>query len=115
MRHPPLILVADDNAANVDILQTRLSSQGYKVITARDGAEAVAVARRDLPDLILLDVMMPKQDGYAVCRELKGDPSLPFMPIILVTARSDQRDIIAGLDSGGDEYVTKPVDQAALI
>ncbi len=115
MRHPPLVLVADDNAANVDILQTRLSSQGYKVITARDGAEAVAVARSECPDLILLDVMMPKQDGYAVCRELKGDPSLPFMPIILVTARSDQRDIIAGLDSGGDEYVTKPVDQGALI
>ncbi len=115
MRRPALILVADDNAANVDILQTRLSSQGYTVMTAHDGAEAIAVARSELPDLILLDVMMPKQDGYAVCRELKGDQSLPFMPIILVTARSDQRDIVAGLDSGGDEYVTKPVDQAALI
>ena len=115
MRRPPLILVADDNPANVEILEARLRSQGYDVITARDGEEAAAVARRDLPDLILLDVMIPKQDGFAVCRDLKGDPSLPFMPIILVTARSDQRDIIAGLDSGGDEYVTKPVDQAALI
>ncbi|HEX5327354.1 MAG TPA: response regulator [Acetobacteraceae bacterium] len=115
MRSPPLILVADDNPANVEILEARLRSQGYDVITARDGEEAATAARRELPDLILLDVMMPKQDGYAVCRELKNDPSLPFMPIILVTARTDQRDIIAGLDSGGDEYVAKPVDQAALV
>ncbi|HEX5326802.1 MAG TPA: response regulator [Acetobacteraceae bacterium] len=115
MRTPPLILVADDNPANVEILEARLRSQSYDVITARDGEQAAAVARRELPDLILLDVMMPKQDGYAVCRELKNDPSLPFMPIILVTARTDQQDIIAGLDSGGDEYVAKPVDQAALI
>jgi class 3 adenylate cyclase len=115
MRHPPLILVVDDNPANVEILEARLRNQGYDVITASDGQQAVAVARQKLPDLILLDVMMPKQDGFAVCRELKGDKSLPFMPIILVTARSDPHDIIAGLESGGDEYVTKPVDQAALV
>lgn len=115
MRDPALILVADDNPANVEILEARLRSQGYDVITARDGEEAVAMARRERPDLLLLDVMMPKLDGLAVCRELKGDPSLPFMPIILVTARTDQHDIIAGLDSGGDEYVTKPVDQVALV
>ncbi|MEO9190505.1 MAG: adenylate/guanylate cyclase domain-containing protein [Acetobacteraceae bacterium] len=115
MRDPALILVADDNPANVEILEARLRSQGYDVITARDGEEAVAMARRERPDLLLLDVMMPKLDGFAVCLELKGDPSLPFMPIILVTARTDQHDIIAGLDSGGDEYVTKPVDQVALV
>lgn len=115
MRDPALVLVADDNPANVEILEARLRSQGYDVITARDGEEAVAMARRERPDLLLLDVMMPKLDGLAVCRELKGDPSLPFMPIILVTARTDQHDIIAGLDSGGDEYVTKPVDQVALV
>jgi len=114
MRQKPLILVADDNVANVEILEARLRSQGYDTIAARDGEEAAAVARRNLPDMILLDVMMPKQDGFAVCRDLKNDPSLPFMPIILVTARADQRDIVAGLDSGADEYVTKPVDQTAL-
>jgi class 3 adenylate cyclase len=115
MRSPPLILVADDNAANRDILQTRLARQGYEVLTATDGEEALAGALEHRPDLILLDVMMPKRDGFEVCRMLKADDTLPFMPIILVTAKSDTRDIVAGLESGGDEYLTKPVDQAALI
>ncbi len=115
MRTPARILIADDNATNVDILKTRLESQGYEIVTAADGAEALAVARAELPDLILLDIMMPKIDGIQVCRELKGDETLPFMPIILVTAKSDSRDIVEGLDSGADEYLTKPVDHAALV
>jgi adenylate cyclase len=114
MRQPPLILVVDDNEANVDILQTRLDALGYQVITARDGAEALAKARAELPDLILLDIMMPKLDGLEVTRRLKADTSLPFMPIILVTAKADSRDVVAGLDAGGDEYLTKPIDHAAL-
>ena len=115
MRSPPRILVADDNAANLDILRTRLSTQGYDIVTATDGQEALDSARRERPDLILLDVMMPKRDGFEVCRLLKADESLPFMPIILVTAKSDVRDIVAGLECGGDEYLTKPVDHAALL
>ncbi len=115
MRTPARILIADDNATNVDILKTRLESQGYEIVTAADGAEALAAARSQLPDLILLDIMMPKIDGIQVCRELKGDQTLPFMPIILVTAKSDSRDIVEGLDSGADEYLTKPVDHAALV
>jgi adenylate cyclase len=115
VRQPALILIADDNEANVDILETRLGSQGYAVITARDGEEALARARADLPDLILLDVMMPKLDGFEVCRRLKANTSLPFMPIILVTAKADTKDIVAGLDMGADEYLTKPVDQSALV
>jgi class 3 adenylate cyclase/CheY-like chemotaxis protein len=115
MSEPACILVVDDNPANIDIIETRLASQGYRVITAADGEEALAKARERLPDLILLDVMMPKKDGLQVCRELKADRSLPFMPIILVTAKGDTRDIIAGLESGGDEYLTKPVDTAALL
>lgn len=115
MRSPPLILIADDNQANLDILRTRLASQGYQVLTAVDGQEALDMARRDRPDLILLDVMMPKRDGFEVCRLLKADTSLPLMPIILVTAKSDSRDIVAGLESGGDEYLTKPIDHAALM
>jgi adenylate cyclase len=72
-------------------------------------------ARAQTPDLILLDVMMPGKDGIQVCRELKADQSMPFMPVILVTAKADPDDIVAGLDAGGDEYVTKPVDHAALV
>ena len=115
MRTPPRILIVDDNPMNVDILQTRLASHGYETITASDGEEALAKAREKLPDLILLDIMMPKMDGMQVCRELKKDPTLPFMPIILVTAKSESKDIVAGLEAGGDEYLTKPVDQAALV
>jgi adenylate cyclase len=115
MRSPPLILVADDNAANVDILRTRLTTRGYDVVIATDGEEALSTARGRQPDLILLDVMMPKHDGFEVCRLLKADPSLPFMPIILVTAKDDPRDIVTGLECGADEYLTKPVDQAALV
>jgi class 3 adenylate cyclase len=114
MRDKPLILVVDDVEANVDILATRLDALGYAIITARDGEEAIERARADLPDLILLDIMMPKLDGLEVTRRLKSDSSLPFMPIILVTAKSDIRDVVAGLDAGGDEYLTKPVDHGAL-
>ena len=115
MRSPPLILIADDNEANVDILHTRLTSRGYEVITASDGEEALERAREHLPDMILLDVMMPKRNGFDVCRILKADKTLPFMPIILVTAKGETRDIVEGLECGGDEYITKPVDQAALM
>ena len=115
MRQPPLILIADDNEANRDILGRRLEANGYDLVMANDGEEALACARAKLPDLILLDIMMPKMDGLEVCRQLKSDKSLPFIPIILVTARTDTQDIVTGLDVGGDEYVTKPVDQAALV
>ena len=107
--------MVDDNPANLEILETRLTRQGYEVITARDGDEALVAARAQTPDLILLDVMMPGKDGIQVCRELKADQSLPFMPVILVTAKADPDDIVAGLDAGGDEYITKPVDHAALV
>jgi len=115
MRDPALILVVDDNEANRDILETRLVSQGYKVITANDGEEGIEKARAELPDLVLLDVMMPKLDGFEVCRRLKADESLPFLPIILVTAKADIKDIVRGLELGADEYLTKPLDHAALV
>lgn len=115
MRTPPHILIVDDHQTNLDILRTRLAAHGYEILTARDGEEALAVARSKVPDLVLLDVMMPKVHGIEVCRQLKGDPALPFIPVILITARSDPKDMIAGLDAGGDEYLTKPVDQAALV
>ncbi|MBT8351490.1 MAG: response regulator, partial [Deltaproteobacteria bacterium] len=115
MREPPLILIVDDNPANVEILQMRLLANNYDIITATDGQLGLDMAKEKHPDLILLDIMMPKLDGLEVCRRLKGDPSLPFMPIILVTAKSDSKDVVAGLEAGGDEYLTKPVDHAALV
>lgn len=114
MRTPARILIVDDNPTNVKVLQTRLAAEGYEVITAADGDEGLAKAQQQTPDLILLDVMMPKLDGFEVCRRLRGDPTFPFTPIIMVTAMADSRDVIAGLEAGGDEYLTKPVDHAAL-
>ena len=101
MRAPPRILIADDQPMNVDILQTRLAVHGYEILTATDGEEALAMARAQLPDLILLDIMMPKMDGIEVCRLLKADAALPFMPIIMVTAKADTKDIVAGPGGGG--------------
>ena len=115
MREPPLILVVDDVPDNVEILQLRLESQGYQVIAAGDGEAALAIVRDKLPDLVLLDIMMPRLDGIATVKQLKSDAALPFIPVILVTARADAKDVIAGLEAGGDDYLTKPVDQAALM
>ena len=100
---------------NLDILQTRLAAHGYEILTAADGEEALALARAKQPDLILLDVMMPKMDGAEVCRRLKSDSSLQFVPVIMVTAKADSKDVVAGLEAGSDEYLAKPVDQAALV
>ncbi|MBL8541155.1 MAG: response regulator [Betaproteobacteria bacterium] len=115
MRSPARILVADDNPDNRDIFRARLAAHGYEILTARDGAEALVIAHAAQPDLLLLDVMMPNLDGIEVCRRLKGDAALSFMPIIMVTARTGSQDVITGLDAGADEYLTKPVDQAALV
>ena len=115
MHNPPRILIVDDNETNRDILVTRLATHGYELSQAADGEEALTAAKAQLPDLILLDVMMPKLDGFEVCRRLKGDATLPFMPIILVTAKADSKDIVTGLEAGADEYLTKPIDQLALV
>ncbi len=115
MRTPARILIADDNPDNLDVFQTRLAVHGYEILTATDGEEALAVAREKQPDLILLDLMMPKLDGIDVCRQLKADPSLPFMPIIMVTAKTASQDVVTALDAGADEYLTKPVDHGALV
>jgi adenylate cyclase len=115
MRTPPCLLIVDDEPMNLDILQTRLAVHGYEILTATNGEEALAIASAQQPDLILLDIMMPKVDGIDVCRHLKADTSLPFMPIIMVTAKADSKDVVAGLEAGADEYLTKPVDQAALV
>jgi len=89
VRTPPRVLIADDNAANLRIMRTRLTADGYEVVTAADGEEALAAARDATPDLILLDIMMPKVDGIEVCRRLKERQNPMFVPIILVTAMAD--------------------------
>jgi adenylate cyclase len=115
LRTPPRILVVDDNPTNLEVLQVRLSAQGYEVVTAVDGEDALTRTRELEPDLVLLDVMMPKLDGISVLKELKADTTLRFIPVILVTAKSDTRDIVDGLEAGGDDYLTKPFEQAALV
>src|SRR5712691_7747006 len=115
MRDPARILVVDDVADNVEILRMRLSILGSEVVVAEDGEQALAKVRDLLPDLILLDIMMPKIDGLEVVRRLKADPSLPFIPVILVTAKAGPKDVVAGLDAGGDDYLAKPIDHGALV
>jgi len=115
MRAVPLILIVEDNRESREILEARLVANHFEVITAPDGEVGLHLAREKNPDLILLDILMPKMDGLEVCRRLKRDPTLPFMPIILVTAKADSKDVIAGLKAGGDEYLAKPVDHGALL
>jgi serine phosphatase RsbU (regulator of sigma subunit) len=110
-----LILIVDDNPESLDILQMRLAANNYDIITAADGEAGLAMAIDKHPDLILLDIMMPKMDGIEVCRRIRADTALPFMPIIMVTAKADSKDVVAGLEAGGDEYLTKPVDHASLV
>jgi serine phosphatase RsbU (regulator of sigma subunit) len=115
MRDTPLVLIVEDTPASLEIMQLRLEASGYEVITATDGEAGLEAAQTLLPDLILLDIMMPRMDGLEVCRRLKGNEQLPFMPIIMVTAKTDTKDVIAGLEAGGDEYLTKPVDHGSLV
>jgi two-component system, cell cycle response regulator len=108
------ILVVDDHEDNVELLRMRLESWGFFVDIARDGAEALAAVERRPPDLMLLDVMMPEIDGYEVARRVKTNPSLPFIPIIMQTALDATENKVEGLESGADDYITKPIDFAEL-
>ncbi|RWQ12836.1 response regulator [Mesorhizobium sp.] len=115
MHDPPRILAVDDTPENLEILRMRLEANGYEVVTAADGEEGLAKVRSLSPDLILLDIMMPKLDGISVVRMLKQDISLQAIPVILVTAKADTRDVVEGLDAGGDDYLTKPFEHRALL
>jgi adenylate cyclase len=115
MHDPPRILVVDDNETNRDILVTRLEAHGYQTLQAADGEEALRGVTQHHPDVVLLDVMMPNLDGLEACRRLKSDRAVAFTPVILVTAKTATQDIVAGLDAGADEYLIKPIDQAALV
>jgi class 3 adenylate cyclase len=115
MHNPPLILAVDDVLDNLEIVRLRLETQGYRVATAADGVEALQRMRELEPDLVLLDVMMPRLDGVGVVRTMRADPALCATPVILVTAKADTRDVVEGLDAGGDDYLTKPFEHAALL
>ena len=109
--HKEKILVVDDETSIRRILETRLSMIGYNVVTAADGEEAIIVFRKELPNLIILDVMMPKLDGYGVCQEIRKESNVP---IIMLTALGDVADRITGLELGADDYVIKPFSPKEL-
>ena len=108
------ILVVDDIDSNVRLLEAKLSSEYYEVLTASDGPTALAIAASELPDIVLLDVMMPGMDGFDVCRRLKADPATRHVPVVLVTALDGRADRVAGLEAGADDFLTKPIDDVML-
>ncbi|MDB5457756.1 MAG: response regulator receiver modulated diguanylate cyclase [Caulobacter sp.] len=109
------ILVVDDIEANVRLLEAKLSAEYYQVTAAYDGATALAMAADDLPDIILLDVMMPGMDGFTVCKRLKEDIATRHIPVVLVTALDGRADRIAGLEAGASDFLTKPIDDVMLM
>jgi two-component system cell cycle response regulator len=110
----PRILIVDDHEDNVEVIRARLEARGYRIESAADGEEALERVRQSPPDLILLDVMMPRIDGMEVARRIKADESLPFIPIIMQTALDTVQHKVEGLDAGADDYVTKPINFAEL-
>jgi two-component system, OmpR family, alkaline phosphatase synthesis response regulator PhoP len=111
----PVILVVDDNQQNLELLQAYLEDIDCKSVPAYDGLEAMEIVARQPPDLILLDVMMPKMSGFEVCKRLKNDPGTEDIPIIMVTALNEYGDIERGIDSGTDDFISKPVNKLELL
>ena len=109
------LLIVDDFAPNLKLLEARLSAEYFDVITASNGPEALSICAQGLCDIVLLDVMMPGMDGFEVCRRLKRDPKLQHLPIIILTALDESADRVRGLDAGADDFLTKPIDETALI
>jgi two-component system cell cycle response regulator len=109
------VLVVDDILANVKLLEARLSAEYFDVLTACSGKEALEICERERVDVVLLDVMMPGMDGYETCRQLKANPKTHHIPVVLVTALDQPSDKVRGLRGGADDFLTKPVDEIALI
>lgn len=109
------ILIIEDEKDIVRMLEYNLSREGFKVVSALDGRKGLEAARRERPDLLLLDVMLPGIDGLEICKELKGDKKTAGMPIIMLTARAQETDKVVGLEIGSDDYITKPFSVKELV
>ena len=111
----PVILVVDDNKQNLELLQVYLEDVDCRSIPANDGPQALEIIAKEPPDLILLDVMMPKMSGFEVCRRIKNDPKTSDIPVIMVTALNEFGDIERAIDSGTDDFLSKPVNKLDLL
>jgi len=115
MEAPIKILIADDEADILEIISFHLIKAGFEVITAKDGSEAIEKANQFSPDCIILDIMMPKRNGFEVCEYLRGNPSFDKTLIVLLTALNDETSHIKGLELGGDDFISKPISPKVLI
>jgi two-component system alkaline phosphatase synthesis response regulator PhoP len=111
----PVVLVVDDNQQNLELLQAYLEDLDCQTIPAHDGYQALEIIAKNPPDLILLDVMMPRMSGFEVCRRIKKDPKTSDIPVIMVTALNEFGDIERGIDSGTDDFLSKPVNKLELL
>jgi putative two-component system response regulator len=109
------ILIADDQPANRELLEELLTREGFNVLTAGDGADALETVKSFRPDLVLLDVMMPKLSGFQVCEQIKADRETGLTPVILITALSNKEDRVAGIQAGADDFLTRPADRSELL
>lgn len=109
------ILVIDDEEHILELMKFNLENKGYKVITATNGIDALKLAKTEVPQLVLLDLMLPGMDGYDVCKEIRKDNAISHMPIIMITAKSEELDKILGLELGADDYMTKPFSIRELL
>ena len=108
------ILVVDDEREILELVKYNLAKEGYNVVCVETGEDALNAARLKLPDLVLLDLMLPGVDGLEVCRKLKADPKTQEIPVVMLTAKGGEADIVAGLELGADDYVTKPFSPRVL-
>ena len=109
------ILVVDDELPIIELIQYNLKKEGFDVLTAENGAQALELARSETPDLIILDLMLPDMGGFDICRILRNDTSTARIPIIMATAKTSDSDIVSGLELGADDYITKPFSPKVLV
>lgn len=113
--HAAVVLIVDDNRQNLELLEAYMEDIGCQICTAVDGVEAMERVEQRTPDLILLDVMMPRMSGFQVCSKIKADPTLRDIPVVMVTALNEVSDVERAVESGADDFLTKPVQQLELV